>query len=87
MANFKEKVNLATRKNVTNDLGKTWIKNDEKVVQRYSSIIKSWQNPFEKREGIVRFSLQVEAPTTVNKLCNFDTAMVTKIMKVTKMSK
>ena len=41
MANFKQSVNLATRKNVPKDLGKARIKNDEKVVHYCCSIIKS----------------------------------------------
>ena len=47
MVNFKEGVNLATRKNTPNDLGKKRIKNDENVVQHSCGIIKNWQNPFE----------------------------------------
>ena len=68
MANFKESVNLpTTTKNVPKDLDKTWIKNDEKVVQHCCSIIKSWQNPFEHSEKIVGLSSQIEAPPAVQK--------------------
>ena len=42
MANIKESVNLATTKNAPKDLGKTRIKNDEKVVQHCCSIIRNW---------------------------------------------
>ena len=65
LTNFKESVNLATRKNVPKDLGKTRIKNDEKVVQHCCSIIKSWQNLFEHSEKIVGLSSQIEAPPAV----------------------
>ena len=118
LANFKESVNLTTRKNLPKDLGKTGIKNDKKIVQHCCSIIKSWQNPPEYNEQIVGLSSQIEAPPSVqkdlmnaatigessfkdfiknriesnnfgfyepikkNKLRNFDTAIITKIMKV-----
>ena len=59
MENFEENVNLATRKNVPKDLEKAWIENDEKVVQHYCSILKSWQNPFQQSKTIVGLSSQI----------------------------
>ena len=67
MANFKEIVNLATRKNVPKYLGKTQIKNDEKVVVQHCCHIKSWQSPFEHSDKTVGLSSQIKAPPTVQK--------------------
>ena len=67
MANFKKSVNLATRKNFLKHVVKTRIKNDEKVVQHYYSIIKSWQNPFEHSEKFAGLSSQIEALPAVQK--------------------
>ena len=70
MANFTESGNLATRKTFPNDLGKTRIKNDEKVVQHCCSIIKSWQNPFKHSETLS----QIKAPPAFQKdLMNSET--------------
>ena len=118
MENFRESVNLATRRNILKDLGKKRIKNDEKIVQYCCSMFKRWQNPFEQSEKIVGLSSQIETspavqkhlmnaaavgescfkdfiqnriesnnsrlyePIKKNKLCNFDTTIVTKIIKV-----
>ena len=67
MENFKESVNLATRKDFLKNLVKTRIKNDEKVVQHCCSIIKSWQNPFEHSEKFAGLSSQIEALPVVQK--------------------